>query len=847
MSRSLLPVIYPMAFCSGFSALVYEVTWTRMLALTFGGTTLTAASVVAGFMGGMGLGAWLYRHLNARGGSPLLHYALLELSIALSAALLTVALYALPAPAARLSAAVGSGSLFQAIRLSGGILLVACPAVLMGATYPALCSATIRSAGGVDRRLGALYGVNTLGAALGVLAAGLVLIDWLGLQGAAASGVLLNSGVALAAFLLLLRQSPGSERTGPRSAPPAETAIPTRLPRGLTGAVLFASGFCTLGYEILWFRALRYTLGTSTYSFTVVLCTFLVGLGVGSLLLRRAARLPSPELGLACCQLLIGLLALAATAGFAVLAETSPFFEAFGFRSDAVKARPWLWRLVLNGAFSAAMMLPATLFMGLSFPLATRLFLGDVRRIDARVGTAYLLANTGGIFGAAGGAVLLLPLLGTMGGSKLCAAVNACLAVVIILVMHRSMKTVGLAAAFVVAVGAAVAAVPGAAPLRGEKLTDDVDGEVIFSEEGDLATVQVIEDPGDSTRRAMAINGIKIGWSEGFRGTSMYRKQLLLAHLPMALDSGIRGALNVGLGSGATLQALAGYPGIVAAECVEISAAVARASGLFSETAALQDKRVHLVVDDVLHHLLRPGPEYDLIASDGKQDQLHSANAVVLCREYYENARARLGEKGLMVQWLQLRMLHDDFRIVLRTVSSVFDQVEVFLYAPNSVLLVASNAPVGNRLRLTGERYREIAAPEMSEYFLHGTAALIGHWVAGREQLASVVGDGPISTWDRPVLDSSPFRASAREWRRASSENLAMLIAAGKEPRTGPPVIATQGEKAYWNSQRLYRRALLAAERDPREAVRLALEALKLNPADGEVRYFLNRSPGSRN
>ena len=53
----------------------------------------------------------------------------------------------------------------------------------MGATYPALCSATIRSAGGVDRRLGALYGVNTLGAALGVLAAGLVLIDWLGLQG----------------------------------------------------------------------------------------------------------------------------------------------------------------------------------------------------------------------------------------------------------------------------------------------------------------------------------------------------------------------------------------------------------------------------------------------------------------------------------------------------------------------------------------------------------------------------------------------------------------------------------------------------------------------------------------
>ena len=840
-----MPVIYLMAFCSGLSALVYEVTWTRMLALTFGGTTLTAAAVVAGFMGGMGLGAWLYRHLHARGGPPLLHYALLELAIAVSAATLTLALYALPAPAARLSAAIGSGSLFQALRLSGGILLVAGPAVLMGATYPALCSAAIRSAGGVDRRLGALYGVNTLGAALGVLAAGLVLIDWLGLRGAAAAGVLVNAGVALAAFLLLLGQSSASVREpGARSAPPAETAIPTRLPRALTGIVLFASGFCTLGYEILWFRALRYTLGTSTYAFTVVLCTFLVGLGLGSLLLRRAARLPSPEGGLAWCQLLIGLLALAATAGFAAFAEISAFFEAFGFRSAAVKARPWQWRLALNGAFSAATMLPATLFMGLSFPLAARLFLGDVRRLDARVGTAYLLANTGGILGAAGGALLLLPLLGTIGGSKLCAVVNVCLAVLIILVLQPSKKKVRLAVACVAAVGAAVVAVPGAAPLRGEKLTDDVDGGVIFSEEGDLATVQVIEDHGDSTRRAMAINGIKIGWSEGFRGTSMYRKQQLLAHLPMALDSGIRSALNVGLGSGATLQALAGYPGIESAKCVEISAAVVRASRLFSESTALHDKRVHLVVEDALHYLLRPGPEYDLIASDGKQDQLHSANAVVLCREYYENAGARLGENGLMAQWLQLRMLHDDFRIVLRTVSSVFDHVEVFLYAPNSVLLVASNAPVGNRLRLTEEGYRDIAAPEMSEYFLHGTAALIGHWVAGREQLAAVVGDGPISTWDRPVLDSSPFRASAEEWRRASSENLALLIAAEEEPRTGPAVIASPGEEAYWNSQRLYRRALLAAERDPSEAARLAQEALRLNPGDGEVRYFLNRRSG---
>ena len=842
MSRSLLSAIYAMAFCSGLAALVYEVTWARMLGLTFGSTSQSAAAVVAGFMGGMGLGAWLYRHLRARCERVLMLYALLELGIAASAAALTLTLHALPAFVAQLSETIGGGLLFESLRLSGAFLLLAVPAMLMGATYPALCTVAIRSVEGVDRHLGAIYGVNTLGAALGVLAAGLMLIDWLGLRGAAGVGVLINAGVALMAFALLRTASVAREAAfdGP-AVPPPESAIPTDLPRTVTGIVLIASGFCTLSYEILWFRALRYTMGTSTYAFTVVLFAFLVGLGLGSLVLRRAARRTSPERDLAFIQLLIAVFALAATAAYFALAETQALFEALSFRSAAVKSRPWLWRLAINGGFAAVTMLPATIFMGLSFPMATRLFLGDVRRLDSRVGTAYLLANIGGIFGAVGAAVVLLPLVGTIDGTKLCAVVNVALAALILLILPHSRAARRIATVCAAGVAVAIVAVPSAAPLRGEKLTDDVDGRVLFSEEGDLATVQVLEDPGDTTRRAMAINGIKIGWSEGFRGTSMYRKQLLLIHLPMALDSGIRHALNVGLGSAATLQALARYPQIESATCVEISGAVVRASRLFAESRVLQDERVSLEVEDALHYLLRSGPRYDLIVSDGKQDQLHSANASVLCREYYEKASARLGESGLMAQWLQLRMLHDDFRIALRTVCSVFNDVELFFFAPNSVLLIASNRSIADRVRLTQEQYREIATEGMSDYFLHSTAAVIGHWVAGREQLTEAVGDGPISTWDHLILDASPFRAPAEAWRQASAENLALLIGAERLARTDPAVIATPGEQAYLNSQRLFRRALLAADGKPGEARRLAQKALRLNSADGEVRFYLDR------
>ena len=44
LSRSFTAAVYAMACGSGFAALVYEVAWARMLALTFGSTTLSAAA-----------------------------------------------------------------------------------------------------------------------------------------------------------------------------------------------------------------------------------------------------------------------------------------------------------------------------------------------------------------------------------------------------------------------------------------------------------------------------------------------------------------------------------------------------------------------------------------------------------------------------------------------------------------------------------------------------------------------------------------------------------------------------------------------------------------------------------
>lgn len=834
-------MIYLMAFSSGLAALVYEVAWARMLGLGFGSTTLSAAAVIAGFMGGMGLGAWLYHRFHFRKARPLLVYGLLEIGIAVSAAMLTMVFYVLPGALAQLSESIGSGLLYKVVRFLLAFLLLLVPAILMGATFPALCTVMILTRQGVDRHLGVIYGVNTIGAALGVLVAGLLLIDWLGLTDATRVAVLINLGVGLAALALLRAPSARSET---RSASPGESVIPTALPHTVTGAVLFASGFCTLGYEILWFRALRYTVGTSAYAFAVMLFTFLVGLGLGALLLHRVSRRPTPEISLALCQALIAVLAMGAMAAHLLLPEVPELFERLSIRSTEVRFRPWLWRLTVDGGLAVATMLPAAVCMGLSFPLAARLFLGDVRQLDARVGSAYVLANSGGILGAIGGAVILLPLWGTVGGTKVCAAVNIALAGLILLALRQRGRTpiflVGSAGALVAVL---LIALPGSVPLSSEPLNSGVPGEILFNEEGDLATVQVLKDPRRSVRRTMTIDGTTIGWSTGFRGSLGYRKQILLAHLPKVLDSRIRHVLNVGLGSAVTLQTLASYPEIETLDCVEISAAVVRACELFPESAVLADPRVSLIVDDALHYLQQSGPQYDLIVSDGKQDPLHAGNAIMLCREYYEYARERLTDDGLLVQWHHLDTLHDDFRISLRTVSAVFDHVELFFFPPKALLVVGSRRPLAARSQLAPDAFDSLpVGRDLSQYFLPSTAAIVGHWVAGKEQLALVDEGGPVSSWDHLILDTSPFRAPARDWNRAASENLALLIRAEEMPPSGTGPISGPDGEAYRQSQHWLRLALYKSNQDMSEARMLAQRALRANPADGGVRIFLERN-----
>ncbi len=831
-ARSSVGALYLLTFLSGVAALVYQIAWARMLSLTFGGTTFAAATVVASFMGGMGLGAWLYHRIYDRLPRPLLIFASLELGIAVSTAALTATFYSLPEVFADLSRSVGSGWTLGVIRLVCVFSLLVIPATLMGATFPALCTVMIQSVKAVDRHLGRIYGINTIGAAGGALLSGFVLIERFGLRHSVLGANCLNVLVGLCA-LLLLRSGLGS-RT---SQPPAEqdTAIPTFLSSRLTALVLLISGFTTLSYEMYWIRAFRYVMGNSTYALTTTIMMFLIGLGFGSLLLERILKRGAAERSLSLIQLGIAILSLAGMAGVALLLWSDSLRGTLSVYSKAGRFRPWEARIAIQMGVACVTLLPATMLMGLTIPLATRLFLGDVRKLGNRIGLACFVSNLGSIVGAMIGAAFLLPLLGTIGGTKLSALLNLCLAA---LLAHRCRGQVKILTRPVVAVGAvALAAViflPATPHFLGEVEELGVrHSQLIHQEEGDLGTVQVLQVPDEPEKLGMTLDGATIGLGEGFRGAKLWHKQTALVHLPMVLDTRIRKTLNVGLGSGSTLWTLAKYAQVEQMDCVEINPAVVRGWELFDEYEVLQDPRVNLVVDDAIHFLLCSDERYDLIISDGKQDPLHSANAALLCHEFYEYSLDRLSDDGLFVQWLPLGTLHSDLLINLRTLAGVFPEVSVFFFPPDNILVVASREPLSGRPLLAREDFTGFLRDDLELFGMDNLDSVLGRWVAGKRRIQLVLGDGPVSRWDHIRLDFSPFKASSEMWSTSSHENLATIVAAQDVTPAGGYDTLVAPDDPYRRSANMTRRALMEYYRGRLDlAVFHGEQATELNPDD---------------
>ena len=181
---------------SGAAALIYEVTWTRLLTLQIGHGLAAASTVLAAFMGGLAIGSAAGGRYSAslEPRRALRLYGILELAIGVLALALPFELAALSPLLASAYADGAGGATFAALRIASSLLLLSIPAAAMGATFPAASRWFIHSAQAAARDAGVMYAANTIGAAAGALGAGFVLLPALGLTGATWVGVLIEPG-----------------------------------------------------------------------------------------------------------------------------------------------------------------------------------------------------------------------------------------------------------------------------------------------------------------------------------------------------------------------------------------------------------------------------------------------------------------------------------------------------------------------------------------------------------------------------------------------------------------------------------------------------------------------------
>ncbi|MHC4446745.1 MAG: fused MFS/spermidine synthase, partial [Planctomycetota bacterium] len=277
-------------FVSGATALMYELAWTRSFQLILGSTIYSTSAVFASVLLGFALGAYAVSNAADRTPKPLRVAMFIEWGVAVYAIFLELLRQLV---VRHLDLIPGS----QLLRVIASIALVLPPAALFGGLWPLLMRYWISDRRRLGFGSGTLYAVNSVGSGLGAFAAGYWLIPLFGISRTCWLAAGLN--VLVGVVLFALQRAPGgsaqpmARRSEAAAAQPAEwRGAATRAePRGrsLILAAFFCSGMAAMVYELTWIRPITTLFSSTIYSVSIILTSFMLGLAVGSGLIRRFA------------------------------------------------------------------------------------------------------------------------------------------------------------------------------------------------------------------------------------------------------------------------------------------------------------------------------------------------------------------------------------------------------------------------------------------------------------------------------------------------------------------------------------------------------------------------------
>jgi len=781
-------------FISGLTGLMYEILWTRMIVKIIGSAPFAISIVLTVFMGGLGLGSYLAGRSIDRIKNPLKLirlYGILELVIGAYCLILPLLLILFKPLYAFVYNRFFEYFLgYNLFTFAGCFLLLIIPVTCMGATLPILSRFFIRNIFNVSSNVGRLYGLNTIGAAVGALLCGFYLIEKIGVTGSLFFIIVIN--VVIGAVCIHVSKKKSGEKKYSEDA--KEKAVSSREKAQIETApeqsqivvvcalIVFAvSGFCSMGYEVIWTKLLGLIVGPTTYSFTIVLVTFITGLALGSLFFgwigdRTRNTIPLlliTQIGAALSALLVS----------QIMGNSQLFFAKLIYQfKDSFVLLETLKALLLF----VFMFLP-TFCLGASFPLVGKIYTRSMSATGRSIGTAYAINSLGAVLGSFCAGFILIPLTGKEHGLSILIGLQLFSAVIFSVIMILKKKglsrkqtsiiipaMIGVMLIFIypqwdrkllskgryhrfdrheiTEVGWLKTLFSGNSLFPNEKA-----GELIYFGDGIGGFTTVMKHKIDifGNENLVLYNSGKPDASSRLDMDT----QTLLAHFPMIFHKNPKDVLVVGLASGITAGETLHYP-IKTLDIVDINKQVVTASTLFTtwNNNVLDNPRTNLIIQDGRAHLELTDKKYDVISSEPSNPWM-AGLASLFTEEFFSLVRDRLNNDGIFVQMFHAyQMDWDTFAMLGRTFSKVF---------PNSMLMGTNPVSLGPDFLFVGFKgnqklNQEIARENLLYAKKSNNVNILDHRLffnlIVNEDLDSLFGEGQINTDNNPWLEFSAPR-----------------------------------------------------------------------------------------
>jgi spermidine synthase len=769
-------MVYRLAFLfvilTGFTGLVYQVTWHKYLSFYLGSHAMAAAQVLAVFFLFLSLGySFLGRNIHRIPlRNKLFLYGIIEALIGFYAVLSPeifhwlVAL--LPPGGQSPTSDFLLGFLFTT-------LYIGIPTFLMGTTIPVLTQALSRDFETAHGTHAAVYGLNTLGAVFGALLTGFVLIEIWGLPLTLLNTGILNIAIGLATWLMWKARPDDFAGVAPDHGPSSNTAAASGdapLRAGwvaLLYAVSFASGFYVFSLENLMIRLAGLFIGSSGYTFAMIVAAFILGIALGSLWVGRR-KITGPrfflwvQVALLLSSVLLYLLVPVLPEWFARIRVI--------FAPSYINI-PLYWTAVFT-VFAAILLVPVAL-MGMNLPLIFNYLRSRGLFLSQTVGRIYGINTLGSVLGSLVGGYLLFFVLDWSGVFRFNLALIA-LTLPFILLLSGIRRVVPLAASALAFIAVLLlppwddkAFLPSASLITRaastatslEPTLDELrrSAELLFVYHGPAAHIGVLEMDGEPQ---LHING------NPNTGRGDWELRAMNALYPLSFVKDPERVFVVGLGGGLSASIFAEHPSIERVLVSEIAIGAIKALPWFDvqnadfTTQPYYDK-VEFVAADAIKVLRSSNERFDVIVSEPNHPWVAGVENLFSV-EFLTEVRDRLSDDGVYCQWFPLFVTEPDTVLtILNTFRQVFPDVRAFSTGGGTLSILASRQPLEPDLahiRGVIDQYRHRLEPRESVFVdpeLVLATEVLNDWM-----LTQIVHEYPAThTFEFPVVASASFRA----------------------------------------------------------------------------------------